>query len=136
MAQTRLTVAFPQTSSLSREDLAALLGETSAAFHPSQAGLNAAEQRAEDEAFFEAFFHSLPQVKQLYEQHSSLLKENEVKARANTELQQPLEELRTETQSLFDRAKALEAEWPRLEAQMNEESKVRYCAILAPRKLD
>lgn len=123
--QTRLTATFPQTVELSRDDLTALLGESSAHYQSQQSGKDLAEQRAEDDAFFEAFFHSLPQVTQLYEQHASLLQANEAKASSNNELQKPLEELRTETQGLFDRAKALEAEWPRLEAQMNEESKVR-----------
>ena len=123
--QTRLTTTFPQTAELTRDDLQALLAETPTSYHPQHPSANSSDH-AVDEAFFEAFFHSLPQVQQLYRHHADLLKTNQDKATANIQLQQPLEQLRTETQQLFDRAKALETEWPRLESQMNEEYKVRY----------
>ncbi|PWZ03336.1 hypothetical protein BCV70DRAFT_15397 [Testicularia cyperi] len=120
--QTRLTHTFPQTSGLTREDLQALLGETPLPYHPQHASTDSGQdQRAADAAYFEAFFHSLPQAQQLYAQHAALLRTNEEKAQKNTQLQKPLEELRTETQQLFDRAKSLEAELPRLEKQMNDE---------------
>ncbi|EPQ28357.1 uncharacterized protein PFL1_04184 [Pseudozyma flocculosa PF-1] len=109
---TPLTAAHPSTATLSRNDIESLLGETSNPTDPSQL------QR--DQAYFEAFFHSLPQVRQLYHQHAQLLRQNEDKARQNTALQQPLEALRAETQQLFDRATALQAQWPQLEAEMNE----------------
>ncbi|PWN53371.1 hypothetical protein IE53DRAFT_373042 [Violaceomyces palustris] len=104
-----LTNAFPSTSNLSRQDLESLLATS-----------NDPEQRRKDEAYFEAFFHCMPQVRHLYQQHEALLKENERKAAQNMSLQPPLEALRRETQELFDRAKALDEEWPKVQSQMNE----------------
>ncbi|KAN0061001.1 hypothetical protein ACQY0O_006735 [Thecaphora frezii] len=110
---TPLTAAFPATSSLSRSDIESLLAQSpNPTADPHQA------QR--DNAYFDAFFHSLPQVKVLYAHHAQLLKQNEDKAKQNVALQQPLEALRAETQQLFDRASSYQAQWPQLEAQMNE----------------
>ncbi|CBQ70742.1 conserved hypothetical protein [Sporisorium reilianum SRZ2] len=119
--QTRLTTTFPQTASLSRQDLEAL------AYDDLPASQQQPQQREEtitpNQAYFEAFFHSLPQTQALYREHADLLRSNEAKAQRNLERQAPLEALRIETQQLFDRAKALEAEWASREVQLNEAQK-------------
>ncbi|CDR88047.1 uncharacterized protein SPSC_03633 [Sporisorium scitamineum] len=127
--QTRLTTTFPQTASLSRQDLEALAYDdypTSQPHAPSTTP-SSAQPREEsigpNQAFFEAFLHSLPQTQALYRTHADLLRSNEAKAQRNLERQAPLEALRTETQQLFDRAKSLEAEWAARELQLNEAQK-------------
>uniref|UniRef100_V5ESY3 VPS37 C-terminal domain-containing protein n=1 Tax=Kalmanozyma brasiliensis (strain GHG001) TaxID=1365824 RepID=V5ESY3_KALBG len=124
--QTRLTTAFPQTASLSRQDLQALAYDDvppSQLAPPSSSQQPPSESISPNQAFFEAFFHSLPQAQSLYRVHADLLRTNEAKATRNMERQVPLQALRTETQQLFDRAKSLEAEWATREAQLNEVQK-------------
>ncbi|SNX82718.1 uncharacterized protein MEPE_01424 [Melanopsichium pennsylvanicum] len=113
--QTRLTTTFPQTASLLREDLQSLAADPSIPL-PGQSP----SEPSQASAYFEAFFHSLPKTQSLYSSHASLLRANEEKAARNLALQPDLEALRAETQALFDRAKALEAEWATKEAQLNE----------------
>ena len=124
--QTRLTAAFPQTANLTREDLQALASDD--ALPPSQPPLPGQPSTAPDTvspnaAYFEAFLHSLPQTRALYATHSELLRRNEAKAARNLERQPALEALRSETQQLFDRAKALETEWAQREQQLTEAQK-------------
>lgn len=124
--QTRLTSAFPQTASLSRQDLEALAYDdvpTSQLAPPSSTQQPPSESITPNQAFFEAFFHSLPQTQSLYRAHADLLRTNEAKATRNLERQAPLQALRAETQQLFDRAKSLEAEWATREAQLTEVQK-------------
>ncbi|TKY89165.1 hypothetical protein EX895_001696 [Sporisorium graminicola] len=121
--QTRLTTAFPQTASLSRQDLEALAYEDYPTAPTQQQQQSAEDSITPNQAYFEAFLHSLPQTQALYGAHADLLRSNEAKAKRNLERQAPLEALRTETQQLFDRAKALEAEWATRELQLNEAQK-------------
>lgn len=118
--QTRLTTAFPQTASLSRQDLEALASDD---IQPASPQPHPAEAITPSQAYFEAFFHSLPQTQSLYRTHASLLRSNESKAQRNLERQAPLQTLRTETQQLFDRAKSLESEFAAREQQLNEVQK-------------
>lgn len=118
--QTRLTTTFPQTANLTREDLQALAADDPPLQqqHPSLEAVPTPQA-----AYFEAFFHSLPQTRSLYEAHAALLRTNESKAARNLERQPALEALRSETQQLFDRAKSLEAQWSHTEQQLNEAQK-------------
>ncbi len=120
--QTRLTTTFPPAALLSREDLQALAADD---FHPPPASSSqtSADAISPDQAFFEAFFHSLPQTQALYRAHADLLRANEAKAQRNLERQAPLHELRNETLELFERAKKLESEWAQREAQLSEAHK-------------
>lgn len=62
-----LTRDFPSTSKLTREDLEELLASS--------------EGRGSDGgAYFEAFVHSLPEVKAMYDEHAQLIKDNEDRA--------------------------------------------------------
>ncbi|KIS71434.1 uncharacterized protein UMAG_01333 [Mycosarcoma maydis] len=124
--QTRLTTTFPQTASLSRQDLEALACDdypASTLQQQQQQQQQQTESITPNQAYFEAFIHSLPQTQSLYRAHADLLRTNEAKASRNLERQAPLESLRSETQQLFDRAKALEAEWATKELQLNEAQK-------------
>lgn len=69
---------FPSTSKLTREDLEELLGSSRQAGRTPSGGEDTAT--AEQEAYFEAFVDSLPEVRQLFDEHARLLKENEEKA--------------------------------------------------------
>lgn len=121
--QTRLTTTFPQTANLTREDLQALASEDcTPAPLPGQPP-SQPETITPASAYFEAFFHTLPQTQALYTVHADLLRANEAKAARNLERQPALEALRAETQQLFDRAKSLEAEWAQREQQLNEAQK-------------
>lgn len=118
--QTRLTTAFPETAQLSREDLQALVAED---YPPPPAQGQSTDTISPNAAFFEAFFHTLPQTSSLYAAHAELLRANESKAQRNLALQPALEELRKETLHLFERAKALEAEGALKEKQLEEARK-------------
>lgn len=121
--QTRLTTAFPQTATLSRQDLEALAYDDHPAPTSSHQQPPHSDTITPNQAYFEAVFHSLPQTQSLYRTHADLLRTNESKAARNLERQAPLESLRTETQQLFDRAKSLESEWATREQQLNEAQK-------------
>ncbi|KAJ8463858.1 hypothetical protein ONZ51_g9975 [Trametes cubensis] len=97
--QTRLTTEFPELAHLSREDLEDLLA---------------------DPAYFQAIFHTLPQVKLLYQGQAELGSANESIARHNLTYQDDLYKLRSETQEAFDRAKGLEARWKEIEKEQRE----------------
>ncbi|TBU38187.1 hypothetical protein BD309DRAFT_874917 [Dichomitus squalens] len=96
---TRLTAEFPELAHLSREDLEDLLT---------------------DPQYFQAIFHTLPQVKLLYQGQADLGSANESIAKNNLALQDPLYRLRSETQEAFDRAKHLEARWKEVEKRQRE----------------
>ncbi|KAI0366887.1 hypothetical protein BV20DRAFT_951196 [Pilatotrama ljubarskyi] len=99
VVHTRLTADFPELAHLSREDLEDLLV---------------------DQAYFQAIFHSLPQVKQLYQGQADLGAANETIAKNNLAYQDDLYRLRSETQEAFDRAKSLEARWKDIEKEQRE----------------
>ncbi|OJT10392.1 hypothetical protein TRAPUB_13084 [Trametes pubescens] len=96
---TRLTADFPELAHLSREDLEDLLA---------------------DPAYFQAIFHSLPQVRLLYQGQADLGSANETIAKNNLAYQEDLYRLRSETQEAFDSAKGLEARWKELEKEQRE----------------
>ncbi|TFK81454.1 hypothetical protein K466DRAFT_557892 [Polyporus arcularius HHB13444] len=99
VVHTRLTAEFPELAHLSREDLEDLLA---------------------DPQYFQAIFHSLPQVKLLYQGQAELGSANESIAKNNLALQDDLYRLRGETQEAFDRAKQLEARWKEIEKEQRE----------------
>lgn len=99
----------------------------------------------EDDAYFDAYFNTMPQALQLHQVYESRLKENiaiaskpslplpEPKARANeTHFQQDknealrpnLDGLRTETANLFNEANELKARWSFLDAAQTDLFKV------------
>ncbi|TFK20422.1 hypothetical protein FA15DRAFT_659129 [Coprinopsis marcescibilis] len=96
---TALLAEFPELANLSREDLEDLL---------------------EDQTYFQAIFHSLQRVKDLYNQQAELGLANETIAKNNLELEQPLYKLREETQAAFDEARALESRWKDLDKEQKE----------------
>ncbi|KAG1772438.1 hypothetical protein EDD22DRAFT_861168 [Suillus occidentalis] len=99
MAATPLMNEFPELAHLAREDLEDILN---------------------DPAYFQSIFHSLPQVKELYQAQAELGMANEAIARTNLSLQDRLYELRTETKEAFDNAKSLESRWKDLEREQRE----------------
>lgn len=66
---------FPSTSKLTREELQELLG--SADHDPQQAPPPSAPP---NDAYFEAFVDSLPEVRQMFDEHARMLKDNESRA--------------------------------------------------------
>jgi len=90
---------FPELSHLTREDL---------------------EDMLSDPVYFQAVFHSLQQVKDLYKSQTDLGKANEATAKHNLDLQQRLYDLRYETKDAFDEAKRLETRWKELEKEQRE----------------
>jgi len=94
-----LSTSFPELAHLSREDLEDLLA---------------------DPTYFQAVFHSLNQVKALYQSQAELGMANESIANSNMVLQEKLYKLRSETQDAFDDAKRLEARWRDLERDQRE----------------
>jgi len=90
---------FPELSHLLREDLEELLA---------------------DPTYFQAIFHSLNQVKALYQGQAELGLANESIAKNNLTLQEPLYQLRSETKEALDNAKRLEARWKELEREQRE----------------
>ncbi|KAI0769043.1 hypothetical protein BD413DRAFT_87467 [Trametes elegans] len=99
MVNTRLTAEFPELAHLSREDLEDLLA---------------------DPAYFQAVFHTLPQVKQLYQSQADLGSANESIAKNNLAYQDDLYRLRSETQEAFDKSKGLEARWKEIEKEQRD----------------
>ncbi|KAI0643142.1 hypothetical protein C8Q79DRAFT_915900 [Trametes meyenii] len=99
VVHTRLTADFPELAHLSREDLEDLLA---------------------DPSYFQAIFHTLPQVKLLYQGQADLGSANENIAKNNLAFQDDLYRLRSETQEAFDKAKSLEARWKELEKEQRE----------------
>ncbi|KAF9485917.1 hypothetical protein BDN70DRAFT_902945 [Pholiota conissans] len=95
----QLTRDFPELAGLSREDL---------------------EDMLSDPLYFQAVFHSLSFVKDLYRSQAELGHANEAIAKNNLALQQRLYELRTETRDAFDDAKNLEARWKELDKEQKE----------------
>lgn len=95
----QLQVDFPELAHLSREDLEDLLN---------------------DQPYFEAVFHSLPQVKALYQAQAELGLANEAIAKNSLALQEPLYRLRQDTKDAFDDAKRLEARWKEVEREQRE----------------
>ncbi|CAL1712871.1 unnamed protein product [Somion occarium] len=96
---TQLLADFPELSHLSREDLEEILA---------------------DPQYFQAVFHSLNQVKALYQSQAELGLANESIARNNLVLQEPLYQLRSEAKEAFDEAKRLEARWKEVEREQRE----------------
>ncbi|KAJ3561749.1 hypothetical protein NP233_g10004 [Leucocoprinus birnbaumii] len=96
---TPLLAEFPELAHLSREDLEDLLA---------------------DPTFFQAIFHSLDRVKELYKSQAELGYANETIAQNNLTLQQQLYNLRSETKDAFDDAKRLEARWKELEKEQRD----------------
>ncbi|KAF9533058.1 hypothetical protein CPB83DRAFT_758248 [Crepidotus variabilis] len=90
---------FPEISHLTREDLEDVLS---------------------DPVYFQAIFHSLRQVRDLYTSQTELGLANEHIAQNNVALQQRLYDLRSETKEAFDEAKRLEARWKELEKEQRE----------------
>jgi len=95
----QLFVDFPELADFSREDLEDLLN---------------------NQAYFQAVFHSLPQVKAMVQSQIELGMANEELARNNLALQNELYHLRGETKAAFDEAKTLEARWKGVEKEQRE----------------
>ncbi|KAF6757593.1 hypothetical protein DFP72DRAFT_809188 [Ephemerocybe angulata] len=96
---TPLLQDYPELSHLSRAELEDLLN---------------------DPVYFQAIFHSLDRVKDMYRAQAELGMANESIAENNVTLQEPLYNLRAETQAAFDDAKALEKRWKELEKEQKE----------------
>jgi len=73
-----------------------------------------------DPNYFQAIFHTLPQVKALLKPQMELGAANEELAKNNTHMQEKLFQLRSETKEAFDEAKALEARQRVLEKEQRE----------------
>jgi hypothetical protein len=91
-----------------------------------------------DPAYFQAIFHTLSKVKELYQSQTELGLANETIASAltsstfgsypshaktldqNLALQDALYRLRSETKDAFDEAKSLEARWTELQREQKE----------------
>lgn len=101
---TALARDFPEIAALSRDEL---------------------EELEHDEAYFDAVFHTLPQVRALYDAYATRLDEAHAAAQRNMSLRPELEQLRSETKDAFERARMAEAEWPTAALLMQEEYKVR-----------
>ncbi|PCH40019.1 hypothetical protein WOLCODRAFT_68326, partial [Wolfiporia cocos MD-104 SS10] len=82
------------------------------------------EELLVDPVYFQAIFHSLDQVKALYQAQAELGSANENIASAslqnNLALQDALYQLRSDTQQAFDEAKSLEARWKEVEKEQKE----------------
>lgn len=101
-----------------------------------------------DPAYFQAIFHTLSKVKELYKGQAELGRANETIASAltlstfgsypshtktpdqNLALQDELYKLRSESKDAFDEAKALEARWTELQREQKEVYQVLYCTLL------
>jgi ESCRT-I complex subunit VPS37 len=80
--------------------------------------------------YFQAVFHSLERVKNIYRAQDELVKANESIAKNNLALQEQLYKLRSDTKEAFDEAKRLEARWKELEREQKEV----YQVCLSPAK--
>ncbi|KAH6911455.1 hypothetical protein BKA70DRAFT_1099255 [Coprinopsis sp. MPI-PUGE-AT-0042] len=96
---TPLLAEFPELSHLSRDDLEELL---------------------QNPTYFQAIFHSLQRVKDLYNQQAELGLANESIAKNNVAIQDNLYHLREETQNAFNEAKAYEKRWQELDKEQKE----------------
>jgi len=96
---TLLLAQFPELSHLSREEFEDLLTNP---------------------VYFQAMFHSLHRVKELYQYQADLGMANEAIARNNMALQEVLYQLRSETLGAFNEAKSLEERWKTLEKEQKE----------------
>ncbi|EJC98514.1 uncharacterized protein FOMMEDRAFT_171117 [Fomitiporia mediterranea MF3/22] len=94
-----LFAEFPELSKYPREDL---------------------EDMLNDPQYFQAVFHSLPQVQAMFQAQIDLGMANQELARNNLALQEQLYQLRSETKEAFDRAKSLEARWRTVEKEQKE----------------
>ncbi|KAH8922188.1 hypothetical protein BT69DRAFT_1220613 [Atractiella rhizophila] len=90
---------FPSLAQLSRDDL---------------------EDALRDPAYFDALFHSLPQVQSLVMQQESSLKSTIELAEHNNALRPALESLREETSKVFAEANNLRSRWEVLEKEQSE----------------
>ncbi|KAI0260245.1 hypothetical protein BC834DRAFT_558363 [Gloeopeniophorella convolvens] len=97
--QTPLTNEFPELAHLTREDL---------------------EDMLTDPNYFQAVFHSLTKVNELYQNQEELGLANESIANQNLALRDELYQLRSETKDTFDEAKSLEARWAELQREQRE----------------
>ncbi|KAH9033314.1 hypothetical protein EDB84DRAFT_1399020 [Lactarius hengduanensis] len=97
--QTALTTEFPELSHLTREDL---------------------EDALADPAYFQAIFHTLSSVNELYQNQAELRLANETIANQNLGMQEELYNLRSETKDAFDEAKSLEVRWAELQREQRE----------------
>jgi ESCRT-I complex subunit VPS37 len=106
------------------------------------------EDMLADPAYFQAIFHSLPKVKELYKGQAELGRANGTIASAltpstfgsypsymktpeqNLALQDELYKLRTETKDAFDEAKTLEARWTELQREQKEVYQVLHHTLL------
>ena len=106
-----------------------------------------------DPAYFQAIFHSLSKIKELYKSQSELGRANETIASALTSstfgsypshaktsdqslaLQDELYNLRSETKDAFDEAKALEARWTELQREQKEVYQVLHRPALVSSEL-
>ncbi|KAI0056855.1 hypothetical protein BV25DRAFT_1920682 [Artomyces pyxidatus] len=73
-----------------------------------------------DPSYFQAIFHTLTKVKELYQGQAELGYANESMANHNLSLQDGLYKLRSETKEAFDDAKALEARWAELQREQKD----------------
>jgi hypothetical protein len=101
-----------------------------------------------DPTYFQAIFHTLSKVKELYQSQAELGLANETIASAlasstfsscpshakmpdqNIALQDALYKLRSETKDAFDEAKALEARWTELQREQKEVYQVLHHPVL------
>jgi len=77
---TPLTQTYPSTSELSRSDLESLaraIPQSRPSQQEDEVPSNQSSESQHDSAFFEAFFDSLPQVRELFDRHEKLLEGNE-----------------------------------------------------------
>jgi len=106
------------------------------------------EDMLADPAYFQAIFHTLSKVKELYKGQAELGRANGTIASAftpstfgsypsytktpeqNLILQDELYKLRSETKDAFDEAKALEARWTELQREQKEVYQVLHGILL------
>lgn len=106
------------------------------------------EDMLADPAYFQAIFHTLPKLKELYKGQEELGHANETIASAltpspfgcnsshiktpdqNLALQDELYKLRSDTKDAFDESKALEARWTELQREQREVYQVLHRTLL------
>ncbi|KAL8277999.1 hypothetical protein RQP46_009631 [Phenoliferia psychrophenolica] len=93
---------FPQIAQMSREDMTALL---------------------EDDAYFDAFFNTMPEALPMHQAVEQRMRSNIAIAQKNEALRPNLEALRTETANLFGEVNELKARWSHLEAAQADTQK-------------
>ena len=131
-----LATNFPELAHLSSVSIESFFAGCAQCFFTRREDL---EDLISDPVFFQAMFHSLGCVKDLYRSQAELGMANEAIASGcilqfnsykkevfrnsienNLALQQRLYELRSETKDAFDEAKRLEARWKELEKEQKE----------------